>query len=80
MHYRSVQLLEGGIDVRSPALLLHRDHLRAMLHDRHRLMDVILDRPQGGKHMQTNKDPFTLCHGGDADASCFLICPKKSKQ
>ncbi len=47
--FRGVQLPEGGAHVRPAALLLHRDHLRPLLHDRHRLLDVLLDRPQSGE-------------------------------
>ncbi len=47
--FRGIQLPEGGAHVRPAALLLHRDHLRPLLHDRHRVLDVLLDRPQSGE-------------------------------
>ena len=42
-------MLEGGIDLRQAALLLHLHHLHPVLHDRHRVLDVVLDRLQSGE-------------------------------
>ncbi len=47
--YRGVLLPASGPDVRAAALLLRGDHLRALLHDRHRLLVLLLAGPQGGE-------------------------------
>ena len=41
-------MFAGEAAVRPPALLLHRDGLRALLHDGVSLLDVLLAGPQGG--------------------------------
>ena len=39
----------GGDDFRPTAVFLCGDYLRPLLHDRRRVLDVILDRPQSRK-------------------------------
>ena len=46
---RCLQLPTGGDDFRPTAVFLCGDHLRPLLHDRRRVLDVILDRPQSRK-------------------------------
>ena len=41
-------MFAGEAAVRPPAVLLHRDGLRALLHDGVSLLDVLLAGPQGG--------------------------------
>ena len=48
--FRRLQLPPCWADFRPPVVLLHRDHLRPLLHDRRRIVDVVLDRPQSGEH------------------------------
>ena len=42
-------MFAGEAVVRAPALLLHRDGVRALLHDGVSLLDVLLAGPQGGE-------------------------------
>ena len=42
-------MFAGEAAVRAPALLLHRDGVRALLHDGVSLLDVLLAGPQGGE-------------------------------
>ena len=42
-------MFAGEAVVRPPALLLHRDGVRALLHDGVSLLDVLLAGPQGGE-------------------------------
>ena len=46
---RCLQLPTGGDDFRPTAVFLCGDYLRPLLHDRRRVLDVILDRPQSRK-------------------------------
>ena len=43
----------GGDDFRPTAVFLCGDYLRPLLHDRRRVLDVILDRPQSRKLSHT---------------------------
>ena len=49
---RCLQLPTGGDDFRPTAVFLCGDDLRPLLHDRRRVLDVILDRPQSRKSSQ----------------------------
>ncbi len=46
---RCVQLSTSGADLCPTIVLLHRHHLRSLLHDRYCIVDVVLDWSQGGK-------------------------------
>ena len=50
---RCLQLPTGGDDFRPTAVFLCGDYLRPLLHDRRRVLDVILDRPQSRKSSHT---------------------------
>ena len=45
--FRGVQLPVDGVDLEAGVLVLHAHHLRPHLHARHRLLVLLLDRPQG---------------------------------
>ena len=57
-------MFAGEAAVRPPALLLHRDGLRALLHDGVSLLDVLLAGPQGGEH-NFNVEMFGGGGGGE---------------
>ena len=48
-NFRSVQLPARAARVREGGLLLPANHLLPVLHYCHRLLDVLLDRPQSGE-------------------------------
>ena len=72
---RCLQLPSGGDDIRPPAVFLCRDNLCSLLHDCRRVLDVLLDRPQGREYKNTTK--YTQRYGFRHTAVFFSQVPAR---